>query len=121
MPGSGLRRAVLEAGDVDVDRRDLDAADRADGVAAHLLRLLAARTPTRQPDSFAVYVRPSTFFASTLPFLSANGAVCTVSSVIAKSTFGNFFAYVAIVGASRKPAATTSLAPLRTAELKFGT
>ena len=42
---------------------------------------LAASTPTRQPDSFAMYVRPSTFFwnaGRTLPFLSANGAVCTV-------------------------------------------
>ena len=40
--------------------------------------------------------------------------------MIANFVFGNFFAYVASVPASRKPAAITRFAPLRTAVLKFG-
>ena len=40
----------------------------------------AASTPTRQPASFAAYVRPSTFLYAgrTTPFLFANGDVWTV-------------------------------------------
>ena len=55
-----------------------------------------------------------------LTLLPLKSAPCTESSVIAKCTLGNCFAYVASVPASRKPAAITSFAPLRTAVLKFG-
>src|SRR5262249_22785079 len=44
-PRIGLLRAVLVAGDITVDRRELYAADRADGLGALLLRIEACGVP----------------------------------------------------------------------------
>src|SRR6476619_5713762 len=60
--------------------------------------VLAARTPTRQPDSLAAYVRPITFLRP------LNGASLAEESVIANWSFVYFCATVVVESASRKPA-----------------
>ena len=77
-PRDGLLRAELVSRDADVDRRDLEAADGADGGRAVLLRHLRRENADETAGLVRRVGQALDVLEEALPFLFENGDVCTV-------------------------------------------